>query len=325
MRSTTVLKAFGAGAFAATAATLVAERLMLRRVAATPAPQGWRNPTWPAGTQVMVPTDDGAELLVETTGPDDGRTVMLIHGLSGDHHSLGLVATGLAARGFRVIGLNQRGHGGSTVGTEGFGPARQGVDVGQVLAALDLHDVTLVGHSMGGLASMCLMTLRPETGAERVASLVLVATLAEAVRSDRQKGLQIGETNFYRGLAQHPVHGPALARAIFGRTPSRAMLDDVMAVGLRCPLETRIGAALGMIGYDIRDKLSHIDRPTTIVCGTRDLLTKPGENRDIAAAIPGATFVSVPDAGHMIIWEDPAAIIDAVSDLAGANRTSTNA
>ena len=325
MPKNVVLKAIGAGAVATAAGILVAERLMLRRVAATPPPPGWRNPTWPAGNQIMVPTDDGAELLVEITGPDDASTVLLIHGLAGDHHSFGLVAAGLLARGFRVLGMNQRGHGGSTVGTEGFGPSRQGADVGQVLSALDLHEVTIAGHSMGGLAAMCLLTLRPDTGAGRVASLCLVATLAEAVSSDRHRGLQVGETNLYRNMAQHQIHGPAMARWIFGRTPSLAMLDDVMAVGLRCPLETRTGAALGMIGYDIRDQLDQIDVPTSVICGTRDLLTKHRENRDIADAIPEATFVSIADAGHMIIWEDPDAVIGAISDLVGASQTSANA
>ena len=57
--------------------------------------------------------------------------VVLVHGLTSNHHDWGPVAVRLVATGHRVIGLNQRGHGGSTVGTDGFGPARQGRDVGQ--------------------------------------------------------------------------------------------------------------------------------------------------------------------------------------------------
>lgn len=316
MRIASLLKALGIGAVTAAVTTAAAERLMLRRIDATPAPDGWTNPTWPDGSELMVPTDDGAELVVEITGPDDAPTIMLIHGLSGDHHSFGLVADGLVARGFRVVGLNQRGHGGSTVGTEGFGPARQGADVGQVLRALDLNDVTLVGHSMGGLAILSLLTLRPDTGADRVRAITLVATLAQAVRADRDRSLRIGESDFYRNLAQHRVHGLAIARWIFGRTPSRQMLEDVMAVGLRCPEETRVGAAMGMLGYDVRDHLSGIDLPAAVICGTRDLLTNHGENQAIAEAIPGATFTSVAGAGHMIIWEEPEVIVETAAALA---------
>jgi non-heme chloroperoxidase len=318
MRISSVLKTIGISTVVAAAAAFTAERLLLRRINATAAPPGWRTPCWPVGNEIMVPTDDGAELLVEITGPEDAPTIVLIHGLSGDHHAWGLVAEALLRRGFRVVGMNQRGHGGSTVGTEGFGPERQGADVGQVLSALDLNGVTLVGHSMGGVAAMSLLTLRPETGADRVGALALAATLAQTVRADRDRSLRIGDSDFYRNLAVHPVHGPTLARWIFGGIPSREMLEDVMETGANCPQETSLGAARGLLGYDIRDKLGAISVPTTVICGTRDLLTRHIENEEIAAAIDGAEFVSVPGAGHMVIWENPEIITDVTAALAGA-------
>ncbi len=323
MRISSVLKTIGLGTAIATAGAFAAERLMLRRIDATPSPAGWTTPRWPRGNEIMVPTDDGAELLVEVTGPESAATIVLIHGLSGDHHSWGIVAADLLARGFRVVGMNQRGHGGSTVGTEGFGPARQGADVGQVLGALDLHDVTVVGHSMGGLAAMSLMTLSPESGAHRVHALTLVATLAEATNPSRDRSLRVGDSDVYRNLAEHPVHGPAMARWIFGGTPSREMLEDVMDTGMNCPRETSLGAAKGMLGYDIRDQLPSIGVPTTVICGTRDLLTRHSENEAIAAAIPGAEFISIQGAGHMVIWENPQVIADAAAALAATSTTTS--
>jgi len=322
MRVASVLKVLGVGSVVAGSGLIAAERLVLRNVDRTPPPDGWVPPRWPDGTVTTVTTDDGAELLVESTGPTTAPTVVLVHGLTGDHHSLAPIAEVLLAQGFRVVGVNQRGHGGSSVGSQGFGPHRQGSDLGQVLAALDLHDVTLVGHSMGGVAAMSLLTLVPDSGADRVASLVLIATLADSMGVDRSASLKIEGTAFYRRLRGNPEFSAAIGRWIFGPTPSRAELDEALEVSGRCPEETSIGAALGLLGYDIRDLLVNIDKPTIVICGTRDLVTRHSENRAIADAIPQAKFVSVPGAGHMIIWENPDIIVDAIIELAGARQSA---
>lgn len=311
-----------AGIAGLVAGTAAAERALLRRMEATQPPAGWESPRWPGGRRLMVPTDDGAELVVEITGDASAPTIVLVHGLSGDHESWGPVATALAGQGHRVIGVNQRGHGGSTVGQHGFGDRRLGTDLGQVLGALDLEDVVVAGHSMGGLAAMALMTLTPQAGAGRVGALALVATLADAVRADRAWSLELGGADWYRRLGEHPVHAPVLARGVFGRTPSRVMVDDILEVAQRCPTEISVAASRGMLGYDIRHHLPTISVPTTVVCGTRDLLTSHAENVAIAEAIPDADFISVPDAGHMVIWEQPDVVVSATADLAARLQSS---
>lgn len=308
-----VVTVLGAGAIAAA----LGERRVIRRLERSPAPDGWVTPRFPDGAEVMVPTDDGAELVVGLAGPADGPPVVLVHGLTSNHHDWGPIAQLLVAAGHRVIGVNQRGHGGSTIGSDGFGPERQGTDLGQVLDALDLRDVTLVGHSMGGIAALSLMILAPDSGAARVRSLVLVATLASTTGVDRRNGLKVaGRDN--RVITDHPVHGRVFARALFGAAPSAAMVDDALASAARCPDPARIGASTGLIGYDVRSGLGSIAVPTTVVCGTRDRLTPLSENRRIAAAIPAAELVVVPDAGHLLIWEEPDIVASAISDRVAA-------
>ncbi len=321
MRTSRVLLTLTTAAAATTGAVLAAERRLLRELDSTASPAGWQKPTFPNGTEIMVPTDDGAELMVAAAGPVDGPVVVLVHGLTSNHHDWGPVAHPLVAQGFRVIGINQRGHGGSTVGTEGFGAARQGADIGQVLRALDLHDAVVCGHSMGGVAAMSLMVLRPDSGADRVGSLVLVATLAYGGSPERRATLKFGNTKLYERLGANPDHGAAVARFIFGRTPSREMVDAALASNARCPRETREGAALGLLEYDIRDQLGSIGVPAVCVCGDADRLTPLTENRAIADAIR-CDLVVVEGAGHMIIWENPEVIADAAASLA---RRSTGA
>ena len=312
-----LLGAAAAGAVSTIAAAL-GERRVLKEMETAPLPPGWKPPMFPEGTELMVPTDDDAQLLVACAGPDDGPVVVLVHGLTSNHHDWGPVAERLVESGHRVVGINQRGHGGSTVGVDGFGAERQGRDIGQVLRALDVHEVVLTGHSMGGIAAMSLMTLAADAGAERVGALTLVATIAHTDAPDRRVGIHLGNTKPYEELARHPRHAPALARFVFGRTPNRSLVNAAIASNARCPRDTRTGAALGLLGYDIRDRLDDIDVPTVVVCGNRDLLTPLRENKAIAEAI-GAELVVVDGAGHLVIWEEP----DIVAEAAAAMVTNT--
>ena len=302
----------------APAATAIAERRMLRAMNAIDEPPGWTQPRFPTEAEIMVPTDDGAELVVSLAGPETEPPVVLVHGLTSSHHDWGPVATLLVEAGHRVIAINLRGHGGSTVGVDGFGPDRLGLDLGQALQALELNNVTLVGHSLGGAATLSLLLGDAARGADRVGHAVLVATLADSASVERRAVLRLGDTAQYQALANHPVHAPAAARLAFGVLPSRVLVDHALASNRSCPLATRTGAAQGLLGYDIRDQLGAIECPCVVICGTRDLFTPLRENRAIANSIPGAELIAVSGAGHLVIWEEPATVADTIAALSPA-------
>ena len=61
--------------------------------------------------------------------------------------------------------------------------------------------------------------------------------------------------------------------------------------------------------------LPDIDVPTTVICGTFDLITRYPKNVAIAEAIPGARMVTLTGAGHMLLWETPDVLADEISAL----------
>ncbi|KIZ18304.1 alpha/beta fold hydrolase [Streptomyces natalensis] len=85
------------------------------------------------------------------------RTAVLIHGMMSDHRTWHRVAPALAERGYRVIGVDLRGHGRSPRGD--YGPELFADDLVETLpAGADLA----LGHSLGGLAlSLAAGRLRP--------------------------------------------------------------------------------------------------------------------------------------------------------------------
>jgi pimeloyl-ACP methyl ester carboxylesterase len=58
------------------------------------------------------------------------------------------------------------------------------------------------------------------------------------------------------------------------------------------------------------DRAAEITAPTLVLIGEHDVMTRPRGAEALADAIPDATVVLVPDAGHMVMVERPDAVID---------------
>jgi pimeloyl-ACP methyl ester carboxylesterase len=70
---------------------------------------------------------------------------------------------------------------------------------------------------------------------------------------------------------------------------------------------------------DLAGRLSGVVKPTLVVWGDSDRLADVDYGRAYAAAIPGARFVLLKDAGHLPQMETPEQLIDAVWPFAVTN------
>ena len=121
-----------------------------------------------AGVEVReVRLPDGVVMSCRLSGEPGAPVMVLLHALGEQASSWDGVAAHFATR-FRVVALDLRGHGASSwPGTYSFELMRD--DVLGVLDALDLHDLVLVGHSMGGAVAYLVAQAQPS----RIARLVV--------------------------------------------------------------------------------------------------------------------------------------------------------
>lgn len=285
---------------------IFAARRTLDRWAANPDPLNGV-PVHFDGVEKLVTTDDGAHISTRSAG--SGRTIVLVHGLTGNHNDWGPIASRLLEHGHRVITIDQRGHGNSTVGMDGYGAARLGQDLTTVFEELDLQGAVVAGHSMGGMAALSAAVDRPDVFESRVDHLVIIASAATLNGVRNQLGLWIGDTNVEDRLAGlHNQLRIGAGLTAFGKRPSLFMVDEVIRSFEGCPDHVRRQATSALKNYDIRDRLQDVDVPTSVVAGTHDLLTPLAGNELLAAEIPGASLEVIEDAGHMIIWESASRI-----------------
>lgn len=87
-------------------------------------------------------------------------TVLMMHATGLCAHSWLPIAKGLATQ-YRVIALDQRGHGDTGPTDDGYSFELVGQDLAAVIEALDLNNLCVVGHSSGGLATLIAASLLP--------------------------------------------------------------------------------------------------------------------------------------------------------------------
>ena len=129
------------------------------------------------GTVNWVERPDGTRLRSVIVG-DGARDVVLAHGYGFSAESWNMVAPALAAAGHRVVAFDQRGHGGSNVGTDGVGSAQMASDYAAILEHPHVTEGVLFVHSRVGLVGINFLLNHPDVVTERLRGCMLMATFA---------------------------------------------------------------------------------------------------------------------------------------------------
>ena len=170
--------AFGAAAAGSAALGWAARRRALAGVA--PLGQEWEDLHDPVhGTPVTVRAPDSTRLHAEVLGPKGAPALVLVHGYGLSQHAWHYQRRALSQR-FRVVCYDQRGHGASAEAASGdYRMPMLGQDLAAVLSATTEPDepVLVVGHSMGGMATLSFAEQHPERAAD-LAGVALLSTAA---------------------------------------------------------------------------------------------------------------------------------------------------
>jgi pimeloyl-ACP methyl ester carboxylesterase len=277
------------------------------------------------GTESVCVTEDGARLAVLELGTGSAGDVVLPHCWMGSRRFWGPVADRLVRRGHRVVIYDERGHGASTTGREGHSIEALGDDLDAVLRHADVRDAVVAGHSLGGMAAQTFLVRHPGTAADRVRGVVLVSTACEflvgAARM-RQTAWAFGAR--MTPLYAHPALGPLLMRGTVGRRPVLGHLRALSRTIAETRPDVRVDFLLAMADMDLTAQLASTSVPVIVLVGERDTVTAPQQAKSLADAITGARLEEVPDAGHMLVWEAPDRIVDAIEELHARSSASAS-
>ncbi|MFA9429438.1 alpha/beta fold hydrolase [Egicoccus sp. AB-alg2] len=234
---------------------------------------------------------DGVRAPVLTFGPPAAPPAVLVPGLSDGLAPVTLPATQalmrdapLPMRHFRCLVVSYADR-----PTDADAPTTAGLarEVAAVLDAVTDQPAWLFAHSMGAMVAQHLAATRPDL----VAGLVLSATCARADARLR-RGLQDWQAAV-EARDWHRFARAAVATSFTGLERSRRRLllrlssppghpDDRVA--------RHVALTAAAVTHDAREQVLSIRCPTLVLAGEHDPLCPPERGRELAAAIPDATF-----------------------------------
>jgi 3-oxoadipate enol-lactonase len=258
-----------------------------------------------SSTLSAVTTGDGVRIAYRFDGDQDRPVLLLSNSIGTDLHMWDGQVPALTEH-FRVLRYDARGHGASDAPTGPYSLDRLVLDVVELLDALGLRRVHVLGLSLGGIVAQALAVREPE----RVDRLVLSNTAAY-LGPPQQWDRPIAD------LLAAPDMGATAETFLRNWFPAR-MLDEpnevvegFRAALLATPREGVAGSWAVVRDADLRRTSALITNPTLVIAGEHDTVTSAAHGQELAGIVPGARFTLLP-AVHMANVERQAEFLDAV-------------
>jgi pimeloyl-ACP methyl ester carboxylesterase len=266
----------------------------------------------------------------------EGEPVLLLHGWPEHWYAWRLVIPPLAER-YRVLALDLRGFGWSDIAWEGFEKENMADDVANVIAALELDRVRVVGHDWGAWIGYLLALRRPEL----VERLVMLSAPPPTPRPSL-RGLWNARRFAYQAVVASPL-GPRLMRRpsyvarkvrrwslnrehirndvqrLYGRDLRASTRARAASLMYRTYLTKEIGPILAG-----RYRKERLTVPTLVMHGDRDPVLPPVFFEGHERYADDMTIESVKRAGHLLPEEAPEIVSERVLEFFGA-KTPTEA
>ncbi|MBW8757508.1 MAG: alpha/beta hydrolase [Burkholderiales bacterium] len=249
------------------------------------------------------------DLAYEVSGERGRPALLLVHGGTASRRAWDLVTPALRAS-HRVVAVDLRGHGQSPTPDSGYSALQLGADIGRVIEQLRPGAITVVGHSLGGMAAIHLAAHRPEL----VRRLVLlnvpaapraVDALVRLERRVRDPGFFPLTQAFVDEWCAHPRPLPAAFVAA-----QQAHVRALPAVVWQQVFGELVQA-------DLTPVLPYVRQPTLLLWGARDGLLDASQCERLQAGIANARRVVIDEAGHNPSSATPDRVAAEIAAFAG--------
>jgi len=243
----------------------------------------------------------------------NGAPVLLLHGGALTAQTWDYVCVGLRSE-FRMIALDMRGHGASSW-SDDYSIGRLAADAAQAAAALSILQLHVVGMSLGGVAAAELALTAPNL----VKSLTMV---------DVAPGVEFEGTARMRGFINGMTRAPSV-EAVIDAAMRTSPGNDRERVAYRMHALLRrcddgewewLRDSRRIVDYPhilshiegLEDRVGDVSAPFLMVRGSRSRSMPAPAAIAFSRRFRNGRFIEVPDAGHNVQEDNPAALIEAL-------------
>ena len=263
---------------------------------------------------------DGIRLHYLDWGPSELTPILMLHGMAQSAHTWDFAGLALSDR-YRVISLDQRGHGDSDWAPDGnYSLDAHLGDIAGFINKLNLRNLVIVGLSMGGRNAYSYAALYPE----RIHGLVIVDIAPESARSGpsaiREFIAQVDELDTFeefvgRVKAYNPRRSDIQIRGSLSHNlkqlPSGRWTWKYDKV-LRSPTRTQPQPDLVARQWEYIGK---VECPTLLVRGEFSKVLSPEIAEITLSKLKNGTLSVVPNAGHLVPGDNPPGFHQVLEDF----------
>lgn len=233
-----------------------------------------------------------------------GDVLVLMHGIGGNKRNWHPNLAALGAH-FRTVAWDARGYGESDDYEGELAFSDYTHDLARVLDHLGARKAHILGLSMGGRIAMDFAEKYPD----RLLSLTLCDThtgYADFSEERKQSFLRLRLEPLESGKEPKDIAEP-VARSLVSPKASQEAFMQLVDSMCRLHKASYMKSIKATVLSDTHKRLADIRVPTHVIVGADDKLTTPEMARGIAGQIKGARLTVIPDAGHLVNIEQPAA------------------
>jgi 3-oxoadipate enol-lactonase len=244
-----------------------------------------------------------------------GEPLLLIMGLSYPSY-MWHRSRPLLSKHYRTLAFDNRGVGQSDAPSGLYPIALMASDAAAVLDAAAIDSAHVFGASMGGMIAQEFALQYPK----RVRSLILGCTAAGgpyAVRAEPRALEALSRQDMTPEESKE-----AIIPFIYDAATPRERIDEDMAVRMKWypSRQGYMGQLQGIFAWEAYSRIAQITAPTLVIHGETDRLIPPANGRLIAARIPGAKLVLIPQASHIFETDQPDQAHQAILEFLAAQR-----
>ncbi|PHV16693.1 alpha/beta hydrolase [Janthinobacterium sp. BJB1] len=249
-----------------------------------------------------LPVDD-AEIYFEIIGNPIGSPLLLLHGGLGNLTDFNGIVGQLASE-FRLIGIDFRGHGKSTLGKSRLTYQQYQADVEAIVAHLKLDYFSILGFSDGGITALRMAAETPS----RIRGLVAVAAQSQMEADDPAlpmlSGVTAGfwKTKFPNAVSYYEENNP--------EPDFDVLIKSVVSLWTNIKHSAYPG-----------NLIKQITAQTLLVRGDEDHLCSLKSVAELRDQIKGSVFLNIPYAGHEVHKDSPILFMEVAYDFL-VNRTA---
>lgn len=262
-----------------------------------------------AGPEVKrFQTTSSLELEYAEQGDPEAPVLIMLHGFTDSRISFSRILPMLPSS-MHVVAISMRGHGNSGKTGDDFSVKSMSADIISLAKARKWKQVSLLGHSMGGVIAMQTAMDHPEL----VSRLILVGT-------DPFYGDNAGMPEFLQAVEELGDPVPRQFSLDFQLSTivqpiEESFLDELVAESEKLSARNWRLCLSSLLKTDLRSRLPELNMPVTVFWGEKDAVCDINGQQEMWQGIKQVNLIKFAGIGHALHWEAPREFVEDLKNL----------